>query len=135
MEAIPWRDSYETGVSQLDEQHKQLIAIINKLYGVIRRKEGNEALHAVFDDLAAYAATHLEDEEKLLEGYAYPDLDEHRRQHAEYVAQVDELRQRLETADQQLVIEIYSYLRQWWLNHIVVEDKAYGPFLNEKGIT
>lgn len=134
MEAIPWRTSYETGVAMLDEQHKQLIGIINRLYSVIRNKEGAGDLQAVFEELAAYATTHLEVEENLLSEHNYPDLENHRQRHGEYIARVGELRQGLESADEKLVVEVYAYLRQWWLHHIVVEDKAYGPHLNGQGV-
>lgn len=134
MEAIPWRASYETGVAMLDEQHKALISIINRLYKVIRNKQGVDDLQVVFDDLTAYATTHLEVEENLLAEHNYPDLEKHRQRHKEYIARVEELSQGMKSADDKLVVEVYSYLRQWWLNHIVVDDKAYGPYLNEQGV-
>lgn len=134
MESIPWRASYETGVTMLDEQHKQLIGIINRLYSVIRNKQDTDNLQGVFEDLAAYATTHLEVEEGLLSEYKYPDLDNHRKRHEEYKARIDELRQDIESADEKIVVEVYTYLRQWWLHHIVVEDKAYGPHLNGLGV-
>jgi len=28
----------------------------------------------------------------------------------------------------------YAFLRQWWMGHIVTEDKKYGEFLKSKGV-
>lgn len=134
MEGIPWRSSYETGVAVMDEQHRQLIAIINRLYRVIRDKQGVDELQALFDEMTAYATNHLDEEERLLAEYRYPHLENHRNQHKEYIARVDQLRDTLGSADEQLAIEVYTYLRQWWLQHIMVEDKAYGPHLNQHGV-
>ncbi len=39
MALIKWRDSYATGIPEMDDEHREIIDIINTLYEMIRDKK------------------------------------------------------------------------------------------------
>lgn len=134
MEIIKWRDTFETGIGQMDDQHRRLIQLINQLYGILKAKDGFDAIDAILQEMADYAKTHLRDEEKLLAEHEYPGLEPHRQVHRNYFVKMDELREAMNRDRQAATQEIYLFLRQWWINHIVEEDKRYGEYLRGKGL-
>lgn len=134
MEILKWRDTYETGVEQMDSQHKRLIKLVNQMYGIIRAKEGHEELDQILNEMSKYAKQHLGDEEHLLEEHEYPGLAAQQKSHQEYFSKMDELLVNIETDREAAAQQIYVFLRQWWIDHIVGEDKEYGEFLNKKGV-
>lgn len=137
MALIKWRSSYATGISPMDEQHKKIIELINKLYTILREDKDHETLTAILEDMDSYAIVHLRMEEDLLIKYNYPDTLEHREKHLEYLTAIKELTTKLDQQDgdkKKLAQEIYKYLRDWWLDHIVEIDTKYGPFLKDKGV-
>lgn len=133
MDIIKWRSSYETGIPSMDEQHQQLIGLINSMYRVLRKEESIDTIEPILDEMAAYAKKHLGDEEALLQKHGFADLEEHRNFHKSYQEKVTALLREWEQQDEKTAKNIYTFLRQWWLQHIVEEDKKYGPFLMEAG--
>lgn len=117
----------------MDEQHRKLIDLINTMYRVIRNEEGVEKIECVLDEMSEYARTHLQQEEALLQKYGYADFEEHFALHKHYLQRMEEFRKQWAGDKTVGARDIYSFLRQWWLGHIVEEDQKYGPFLTEKG--
>ncbi len=134
MNIIKWRTSYDTGVPSMDEQHQQLIDFINSLFRVLRKKESTETIGPILDDMATYAAKHLREEEALLQKHDFPGYEEHLTLHKDYREKVAALTRDWKKQDKMTARRIYAFLREWWLEHIVENDKKYGSFLTEKGV-
>ena len=67
MEAvIPWKSEYETGITEVDNQHKQLVDILNKLYEAMAVGKGKDVLESIFNELTSYTLTHFSTEEKYM---------------------------------------------------------------------
>jgi hemerythrin-like metal-binding protein len=134
MDLIKWRESYETGIGSMDMQHQKLIELINDLYKVLRREELKESLEDVLSEMTAYAEKHLQAEEGLLEANEYPDLANHIAIHQSYRDQLTTLIAESKKDYEAAVKNTYAFLRQWWMGHVVTEDKKYGEFLKSKGV-
>lgn len=134
MDIIKWRPAYESGVQSMDEQHRQLIHLINSMYRVLRKEESSETLDSILGEMAAYAEKHLRAEEALLQEHGFPGYEEHLLLHQNYQKKVAALTKDWEQKDEMTAQNIYVFLRQWWLEHIVENDKEYGLFLTEKGV-
>lgn len=135
MTIIKWRQSYETGVTSMDEQHRLLIGLINDLYEILRdNKNDSESLTNIIEECVNYGTSHLVDEEKILQKYNYQDLADHLQEHKSFTETITKLKENLIDDPEGTTPEIYSYLRKWWITHIVDKDKAYGQFLIEKGV-
>lgn len=134
MDILKWRTAYETGVSEMDEQHKKLITTINVMYRIVRDSDTDESMDGVLAQINEYASVHLKDEEALLVEHGYPDLDAHVALHNEYKEKIESLSAEVQEKHGAANKNIYLFLRDWWVNHIVKEDKEYGSFLNEKGV-
>lgn len=132
MEILKWRESYETGVEEMDEQHKRLIQLVNKMYGIIRDKKGFESLGVILNEMTDYAEQHFRDEEALLDKCGSPDLESQKKSHREYSARVNELLAVAKDDKHSAAQDLYTFLRHWWIDHIVGEDKKYGLFLRNQ---
>ena len=73
-EVFPWNRNLETGIAQIDEQHKQIVHLLNKLAGHLALKSSSVELNEVFGELAAYADHHFKSEEAIWEPYFREDL-------------------------------------------------------------
>ena len=76
-EDIKWDDKYSVGISMIDEEHKKLIGILNK---VIYAKEHNgnpEELWEVLSEMTNYALTHFKTEEAYMKELNYPEYQDH----------------------------------------------------------
>lgn len=133
MPTIIWKKVYETGIVALDNEHRQLIEQINRLYEAVRDKRGEEVLRDILTMLEGYTGDHFEHEEKVMAEYGFPGLAEHQAIHQSLRDTVQELVAREGTGTQELAQELLKFLRSWLLEHIVEVDKKYGVYLESRG--
>ncbi len=130
MSVIKWRDSFNVGVESMDEQHKTIVELINKLFNVIREEQPEDSILPILEEMTAYAEKHFQEEESFLEANDYPDLTNHVAMHKEYRDKLNSLQKDLKDKKDSAALAMYSFLRQWWTDHIMTEDKKYGETID-----
>ena len=130
---LQWHDEYRVNVRTIDQQHQRLLAIANKLLTEVEAGKGREAVAETLDRLLGYTLYHFTEEEKLLGRYGYPEAADHAARHKKLMAQVEafvtELQDGSVSAD-----DLLEFVHKWVVNHILIEDRKFGPFLNERGV-
>jgi hemerythrin len=134
MEFLTWTDRYSVGVKEIDDQHKQLIGMINDLHAAMLSMQGKEALTNVLHKLANYCVSHFSLEEKLMSDNGYPGYAEHKDKHVKMTIKVQELVGAVKSGKSTITIDVMNFLKNWLDMHIMGTDKQYGPFLNSKGV-
>lgn len=128
-----WNSSLETGIEQIDEQHKELFNRIDQLELALYNGRAASELVKLMEYLESYIVEHFELEEKLMLDNIYPDFAAHARQHAEFrnlcTGILNNFRSR--GADSYLAIDVDKQMRKWWENHILKMDMAYLPYLKK----
>lgn len=85
MPLIEWDESMSVGVKEMDDDHKQLIALLNELNESFETHQERQALGAVLEKVIQYTRQHLAREEKLLAKCQYPMCDEHHKEHDQLI--------------------------------------------------
>lgn len=140
MPKLEWDELFATGITRYDNQHKVLFDYINELRSITLGKSGPEArltIEKVLASLVNYTLTHFLDEEVELYRFGYPDFDDHKAEHDQFIVAVRDLyiRFRAGKSDMRIICaEILAVVSEWIQGHILVKDKAYGEFLKSKGI-
>lgn len=129
---IQWRDSLSVGVEVIDKQHKELLMRFDRLLTACEEGKGTAELKRLLAFLEEYVQTHFRDEEALQQLRRYPEYEEHRAQHAGFVARIKELREETdkEGISTHHVLETNNMLLKWLLNHISKVDTKLGEFIN-----
>lgn len=135
--SVTWTDDLATGVSKIDDQHKELFKRINNLLIACNKGKGRREIEGVVKFLDEYVDTHFSDEERIMIRYEYPSYPAHKAQHLEFVEKLSELKKRLDQEGAGLVIVIATnqMLVDWLRTHIRRLDKELGSFLKEKGLS
>jgi len=133
MPLVLWNDSYSVHVTPCDQEHKQLLAVLNALHQAMSVGSGRTVMVPVIQELQKYTVTHFRNEEKLLEKSGYPALAAHRIEHDKFIAKVQQFQQDLEEG-RASTVEVIQFLYNWLLTHIKHSDRSYGPYLNAQGI-
>ncbi len=124
-EVFPWNSNFETGIKIIDEQHQEIVRLLNKLAGTLVSDDPLE-IERVFDELAAYANFHFETEEALWAEYFEKDswLNSHLVNHSSFLPKVMELKEQHAGKELRDVIqEILRFLIRWLTFHIIDDDK------------
>jgi diguanylate cyclase (GGDEF)-like protein/hemerythrin-like metal-binding protein len=126
LEVFPWNENFETGIQEVDEQHKTLVILLNKLANSLTQ-EKIAKVEDTFSQLAKYADYHFKSEEKIWEKYFDKRnllFKSHKHSHDSFLPTVIELQEKnkdkpfYDTAE-----EILLFLIRWLAFHIIDEDK------------
>ncbi|NQV42565.1 MAG: hemerythrin family protein [Candidatus Marinimicrobia bacterium] len=131
---IEWKDAYSVNIADIDKQHKHLIDIINRLHSAILSGKDSEALSYIMTDLVYYTIYHFETEEKFFDEHNYPQSEQHKNEHKDLAQKVAVLKQKHDSGEKVLSIDVMSFLREWLQDHILGSDAEFGPYLNNKGV-
>lgn len=134
MNFVQWKTIYETGISRIDNQHKQLVSILNQLFTALTLNQTKSQMEDILSKLADYTITHFATEESYMSLYKYPDYKKHKEEHQLFVKKVKDFQLKFKSGETSLSAEILRFLRDWIAKHIVGSDKAYVPFLKSKGV-
>ncbi|MDO9601750.1 MAG: hemerythrin family protein, partial [Rhodocyclaceae bacterium] len=119
-----WDARYETGLAEVDAQHKSLVEIINHL-GELRASGGSVAdLTAALGALADYAKYHFSAEDALMQaaGISPEHSTTHRREHAQFLDHINQISEEAQ-GDVMLAIDLLlRYLVKWLAFHILGQD-------------
>ncbi len=128
---LEWNQDFHLGVEEIDEQHEQLVNLLNRLHDAIHARKGSQAVQSTLNDLVQYTADHFRDEEKLMTEAGYPGYAGHKQIHEDLVTQVVDLQQKLATGQASVTFELMHFLRVWLVRHIGETDRAFADWLIE----
>ncbi len=134
MEKIEWNASFNTGVKKLDDQHKRIIDMINKLVEMGDLEVNSETIADILLRMSEYSREHFNTEEEYMLKYNFPDYSSQKAQHLEFKKKTADLCFETWEYKKSVPAEILTYLKEWWVNHILKSDMKYKTFFNEKGI-
>lgn len=122
---IKWDDKYSVKNEKIDNQHKKLVALINKLNAAMLLGQSKNIIEEIIAELADYTVTHFTDEEKHMESIGYSDLENHKKIHKNFVNQVLKVQNDIKSGKSTVSIELIDFLKQWLVEHIMETDKKY----------
>ncbi len=122
--AIAWNDSMSTGVTEIDEQHQELIRMLNSLSDAVRSGKGKDEIEKMLVFAGEYAQKHFEREERYFIEYNCPAGPQNKAGHEQFIARFTELMGdfREHGSSFTLVMKIYNELSNWLVQHILGID-------------
>ncbi|RDH89371.1 MAG: hemerythrin [endosymbiont of Seepiophila jonesi] len=130
---VEWSDSLSVGIEEIDEQHKILVNLINRMHQAIHERHGSDAAKGILAELADYTRIHFAVEESLMRILNYPGYEEHKEIHEELLNHVIELVQKVESGKTAIGFELLHFLKTWLTKHIMEEDMQYTGFFLAAG--
>ena len=128
MTAFVWDKSFETGLTQVDEQHQVLVNLINHYSAQIEggRPTDLKRLEGICDELDAYARFHFTEEQMFMDelGVDRRHGVAHAQEHADFFLDLGrmrgEIRAGMPAADRHLL----EFMTHWLAAHILGSDQA-----------
>jgi hemerythrin-like metal-binding protein/PAS domain S-box-containing protein len=120
-----WSSDLCVGIDVIDEQHRTLVDLINRLYEeIITKGSSNENQEEILEELIRYAIYHFDFEEELLRKNGYAEIDAHCGYHARLKKKLLALLENIKTSSVTVNTELLGFLKAWLQQHIALEDKS-----------
>ncbi len=123
MAKINWTDDLNTGIDEIDQQHRAIVDYVNEL-DTARKTQDKEKVAKIIDDTVDYTLSHFGFEETMMEEAGYALLRPHKRVHELFVRRVADLQERFKKGED-VSEELHSLLSRWLVRHIKHDDYAY----------
>lgn len=135
MAYMQWTEAMSVGLPELDDDHRVLIAVINRLAADTEKGAAADVVGRSLVSLTRYAEYHFEREQRVMAACGFPDLDSHIEEHREFVGWVREAERRFDTTPADTAAELHgevlAFLRNWLNHHILLQDMAYRSYVQD----
>lgn len=121
---ILWSQEFAIGISEIDEQHRHLVELINSLTNNPAR-EDPATTESVLTELNDYVRDHFTLEERLMDGAGFDAefVARHCAEHAYFVGALRDFTADFRSGRSGVTVSLIEYLVHWLLHHIVVVDR------------
>lgn len=123
-----WRESYRVEVKEMDEQHKQLFALLKSLHRAAVEGQPAESLEPLLGEIVRYTKKHFASEVAMMRKYEYPDIAIHKRLHDALLSQALDVQEKAKQSA--LTIPIVTKFLEFWIAHHISEaDRKLAAFV------
>jgi hemerythrin len=134
VDIVKWDDSCRVGVKELDDQHKNLFAICNRLIRLVTENRVEEIGRETIEELIDYTEKHFRREEELMDKAGYADSKAHHEEHKKMINDVLLFKSGFlaRNLDESAVTQ---FLIAWILHHVKGVDRDYIGQMSRAGIS
>ena len=130
-----WSPEYSVNIKTIDDQHRELVNILNRLFVAVCKREGGKVIAGILDALTSYTQTHFALEERLMQQAKYKDFDAHKMEHQKLLDELDQLCRKHLVEEKPIYFEMLSFLKTWLKEHIQGVDTKYSAALQQSGFS
>lgn len=117
---IEWRDGFNVNISQVDQEHRHLFALVKAL--------DLETVESTIEELLDYVVLHFTNEQALMEKSGYPAFEQHLKLHEDFGAHVADFLGNGDPWTEERVQELRRFLNKWLIGHIMTHDLRFGKW-------
>ena len=124
---IEWSDKFKTGIEIIDEQHKELFRLFNRVYDLYNNEfiiDKYDQIIAAVEELKEYTKYHFKAEEDYMLSIRYKKFFEHKLKHEDFIRKIDSIDYNIIDYNQQNhLLELLKFITDWIVEHVVTVDK------------
>jgi hemerythrin-like metal-binding protein len=126
--ALDWNSDWNTGVFNIDTEHKKLFALFDIFGNACSEGFGASVVAGILDDILEYTIFHFDGEEKQLAQMNYVLLEQHKEIHQDLKNRVVAYRKSVvdcnhdRDALESLGMSVGGFLQDWLIHHIMEKD-------------
>jgi hemerythrin len=122
MALLQWKDQYSTGIEAVDHEHRELIALINRLYDEMTTTGSKASVEGFFGDLFKCISAHFALEERFMRERRYDQLPQHKSDHERLLDEIRDIMDDFLVAEKLDQAELAARLDVWFARHFETHD-------------
>jgi len=131
---IYWEPKFTVHVEELNTQHRKLFDITNQIIDIYNTHDSDfDKCNKVIEDLFEYSSAHFHAEQMIMMKSGYPACQQHFHAHYEFLDKLGDFIQSYKQQEENLSLNIVTFLSDWLYTHTTSIDLAYGKYLLKSG--
>lgn len=123
---VIWEDKYAIGVESIDEQHKELFEIANRIFELLKNDlitDKYDSIIAIIEELKNYTIYHFEAEEEYMKNIGYKKLLSQKVAHNDFLEKMEGIDlEQIDNGHNEYLLGILDFVCEWLVEHIIKED-------------
>lgn len=124
---VTWEDKYAIGVESIDEQHKELFEIANRIYDLLKNDlitDKYDSIIEIIEELKNYTIYHFEAEEEYMKNIGYKKLLSQKVAHNDFLEKMESIDlDQIDNGHNEYLLGILDFVCEWLVEHIIKEDR------------
>ena len=83
MSFLQWKDEYSVGIESMDDEHREMIALINSTYDKLGSDADPDQIDECLAEIFNTISMHFALEERIMRNAAYAEFEAHKNDHEE----------------------------------------------------
>ncbi len=126
MARLEWTDDLAVGNAMIDEDHQQLVFLVNRFDDAIVSGADSTVRGNLLDELVSCTVAHFIREERLMQRIKYPEFTFHKSQHDGLLSDIAKLQRSFRSGELPLSERTSAFLCEWLSRHIRTSDTLLG---------
>jgi hemerythrin-like metal-binding protein len=122
MSLVEWKEEFSVGVPDVDHEHRELIALINKVHDHLGRAGSDMTVSEFLGEIHARIAAHFALEERIMQSHRYDGYPDHKADHERLL---DDLREIMDAYKEERGYDedrLARQLENWFTLHFRTHD-------------
>lgn len=131
MALIDWKNEFNIGIPEVDEEHRQLIHLINELHDHLTDRESSFHVEDFLGEIYSRISAHFALEEKWMRENKYDQFPEHKADHEKLL---DDLRDIMDVYEEEENFNealLGDNLASWFTGHFGTMDARLHKFMGQ----
>lgn len=124
---IKWKDDYNLGVKQIDEQHEKLFEIADRAFKLLKNDfvmDKYDKIIEILVELKEYTIFHFKSEEDYMLNIGYKNFLSHKVEHENFIQEINNINlDDIDLDQDESVRKILDFIVDWIDKHILSQDK------------
>lgn len=124
---IKWKDDYNLGVKQIDEQHEKLFEIADRAFMLLKNDfvmDKYDKIIEILVELKEYTIFHFKSEEDYMLNIGYKNFLSHKVEHENFIEEINNINlDDIDLDQDESVRKILDFIVEWIDKHILSQDK------------
>lgn len=129
---MKWDQSLSIGCEVVDNQHKELICLVDQLETSLGKGIPPQQLGDAIKYFVSYTRHHFSAEENLMQSIDYDELKDHKELHNKLIQDVTDILIALKNGKIISSAELVKFLVDWVKKHVTEEDQKIGTYWRTK---
>lgn len=129
MNKFQWCDDYCLNIEVVDAPQQQMLKLMNQLNEMRENDSDVRSIAEALTEMTEFARNFFRSEERMLNRFNYPEYQEHRKEHRDFIKNIIMFRRWFAEDAAKLTDDVFEFFRVWVSHHILVSDQRYAPFI------
>jgi len=122
MSLLEWKAEYSVGIASMDDEHREMIGMINGVYAQLGASPGKDEIEACLEEIFSTISAHFALEERIMRDSGFDEYKDHKDNHEELLDEIRDLMDEFVADSDNGATLLKERLSAWFGNHFASFD-------------